>query len=88
MREHYADLFRTAAEDRLSKLRRALADCFAEAYGWPIGEANVAIVNGSQIAAFYLLNMFSGHFADGSRRKILLPVVPEYIGYADQGIES
>jgi len=49
---------------------------------------NVGIVNGSQIAAFYLLNMFSGTFSDGRRRKILLPVVPEYIGYADQGIEG
>jgi valine--pyruvate aminotransferase len=32
--------------------------------------------------------MFSGTFSDGRRRKILLPVVPEYIGYADQGIEG
>jgi valine--pyruvate aminotransferase len=67
--------------------RRALAECFAKGYGWPITERNVGIVNGSQIAAFYLINMFSGPFPDGSSRKILLPVVPEYVGYADQGID-
>jgi valine--pyruvate aminotransferase len=67
--------------------RSAIAESFSASYGWPIAEGNVAIVNGSQIAAFYLLNMFSGAFPDGRRRKILLPVVPEYIGYADQGLE-
>jgi valine--pyruvate aminotransferase len=67
--------------------RRALAECFSELYGLPITERNIGVVNGSQIAAFYLINMFSGPFPDGSSRKILLPVVPEYVGYADQGID-
>ncbi len=67
--------------------RRAVAERFSASYGWPITERNVGIVNGSQIAAFYLLNMFSGPFPDGRRRRILLPVVPEYIGYADQGLD-
>jgi len=70
-----------------SGFRAALAGCLAESCGWDIGEDNVAVVNGSQIAAFYLINMFSGAFADGSRKRILLPVVPEYVGYADQGID-
>lgn len=68
--------------------REAIAELFATTYGWPITALNVAVVNGSQIAAYYLLNMFSGSFPDGRRRKILLPVVPEYIGYADQGLEA
>lgn len=68
--------------------RGALAELFSESCGWPVSERNVAIVNGSQIAAFYLLNMFSGGFPDGRQRKILLPVVPEYIGYADQGLRK
>src|SRR3989338_8145622 len=29
-----------------------------------------------------------GEFADGTRKKILLPLCPEYIGYADQGLTS
>lgn len=67
--------------------RSAIADCFAENYGWNITEKNVGVVNGSQIAAYYLINMFSGAYPDGKRRKILLPVVPEYVGYADQGLD-
>jgi valine--pyruvate aminotransferase len=66
--------------------RGALAELFSKNYGWPVTEKNVGIVNGSQIAAFYLINMFSGSFRDGRKRRILLPVVPEYIGYADQGL--
>ena len=68
--------------------RGALAELFRENYGWPVTERNVGIVNGSQIAAFYLINMFSGPFPDGRKRRILLPVVPEYIGYADQGLAA
>ena len=67
--------------------RSAIADCFAENYGWNISKENVGIVNGSQIAAYYLINMFSGDYPDRKRRKILLPVVPEYVGYADQGLD-
>jgi valine--pyruvate aminotransferase len=70
-----------------SGFRSALADCFSESYGWPVTEKNIGIVNGSQIAAFYLINMFSGAYPDGKKRRILLPVVPEYVGYADQGID-
>jgi len=57
-------------------------------YGWDIQPENVAIVNGSQNAFFYLFNMLGGNSEDGSGRRILLPLAPEYIGYADQGIES
>ena len=70
-----------------SGFRAALAERFAAEYGWPVTERNIGIVNGSQIAAFYLLNMFSGPYPDGARRRILLPVVPEYVGYADQGLD-
>jgi valine--pyruvate aminotransferase len=67
--------------------REAVAGLFASRYGWKVDERNVGVVNGSQLAAFYLINMFSGPFPDGRRRKILLPIVPEYVGYADQGID-
>jgi valine--pyruvate aminotransferase len=70
-----------------SGFREAVAELFASRYGWKIDERNVGVVNGSQLAAFYLINMFSGPFPDGRRRKILLPVVPEYVGYADQGLD-
>lgn len=55
-------------------------------YGWNITADNIAITAGSQSGFFMLFNLLSGT-ADGAKRKILLPLVPEYIGYADQLIE-
>ena len=70
----------------------AVAAYLSKTYGWNIGAENVAITNGSQSACFYLFNLFSGTFTDKSgaqkKKKLLFPLVPEYIGYADQGIES
>lgn len=64
----------------------AIAGLFRETFGWPVGPENIAITAGGQTAFFYLLNLFAGRMADGSSRKILLPLVPEYIGYTDQGV--
>jgi len=66
----------------------ALAGYFSSHYGWKIDRGNIAVINGSQSGFFALLNMLAGVMPDGSRRKILLPLMPEYIGYADQGIED
>ncbi len=75
----------------------AVAEYLGKTYGWKIGPENVAIMNGSQSAFFYLFNLFSGTFtapaASGKksaviRKKILFPLVPEYVGYADQGLEA
>lgn len=63
-----------------------LAEFLREKYGWPITSENIAVTVGSQNGFFYLFNMLAGEFADGSRKKILLPLCPEYIGYADQGL--
>ncbi|MCR5614426.1 valine--pyruvate transaminase [Treponema sp.] len=57
-------------------------------FGWKIGPENIAVTNGSQSAFFYLFNLFSGTFSSSGKKKtIVLPLVPEYIGYADQGLE-
>lgn len=66
----------------------ALVEFFSREYGWEISRKNIAVVNGSQSGFFALLNMLAGAMPDGSRKKILLPLMPEYIGYADQGIED
>ena len=55
-------------------------------YGWQITPDHIAVTSGSQSAFFCLFNMFGGEMPDGSSKKILLPLTPEYIGYADQGI--
>ncbi len=66
--------------------RKALAAMLGEQYGWNLGPENIALTNGSQTAFFYLFNMFGGETPDGGFRRILLPLTPEYIGYADAGI--
>lgn len=65
----------------------ALVDYFRQQYGWDISTQNIALTNGSQNAFFYLFNLFSGKFDDGDKA-ILLPLAPEYIGYADAHIEG
>ncbi len=37
----------------------SVAELLQENYGWQLSEKNVAVVNSSQLAFFYLLNMFS-----------------------------
>lgn len=66
----------------------AVADLLRDTYGWPITTDNISLTNGSQTAFFYLFNMLAGPYADGSRKKILLPLAPEYIGYTDAGIHD
>jgi len=68
--------------------RRAVAGLLRREFGWPVTEANIALTNGSQTAFFYLFNMFAGEYEGGARKKILLPLTPEYIGYADAGIDD
>jgi len=67
---------------------RALAELLQSSFGWNIGPQNIAITCGGQSAFFFLFNLLAGRFGDGRHRKILLPLAPEYIGYADQGLEE
>ena len=64
----------------------ALAGLLRREYGWPVGPENICLTQGSQGSFFLLFNMLAGEFADGSRKKIMLPMAPEYIGYADLGL--
>lgn len=65
----------------------ATAALLRERYGWDVGPENIALTNGSQTSFFYLFNLFGGASTTGEYKKILLPITPEYIGYADVGIE-
>ena len=67
---------------------QALVEMFNTNYGWRLDEGNIAITNGSQASFFTLFNLFSGEMPDGSYKKVLLPIAPEYIGYADQGLSE
>lgn len=66
----------------------SLAAFFHNRLGWKVNRDNIMITNGSQNAFYYLFNLFGGQYADGSYRRILFPLCPEYIGYADQGLSE
>lgn len=68
--------------------RDAVAGFLNREYNWELSRDNIAITNGGQTAFFFLLNRFAGEMADGGEKRILLPIVPEYIGYGDQGISG
>jgi valine--pyruvate aminotransferase len=63
-----------------------LATLLKKEQGWDIGPENICLTNGSQTAFFMLFNIFAGILEDGRRKKICLPMAPEYIGYADLGL--
>ncbi len=69
-------------------LRHALADLLKKELGWELDAKNIALTNGSQSAFFYLFNLYAGRRADGSMAKVLFPLAPEYLGYADAGLDE
>jgi valine--pyruvate aminotransferase len=66
----------------------AIAGLFRRTFGWNVGPEHIAVTSGGQTAFFLLFNLLAGRMPDASRKKILLPLVPEYIGYSDQGTDG
>lgn len=66
----------------------ALAELFNDLYGWELSTENIMLTNGSQNAFFYLFNLLAGNFSDDKKKKILFPLAPEYIGYADASVSE
>jgi len=66
----------------------AMSDLLRSQFGWEISPDNIALTNGSQSAFFILFNIFGGSFDDVRKKKILLPLAPEYIGYSDVGLSE
>jgi valine--pyruvate aminotransferase len=64
----------------------ALASLLREHFAWDIQAENIAVTGGGQTAFFLLFNLLAGSQQDGSHKKILFPLAPEYIGYANQGL--
>ena len=62
-----------------------LAIYFSEKFSYKFLPSNIAITNGSQNSFFLIFNILCGKSSD-SFKKILLPMLPEYIGYNDTGI--
>ncbi|HYF34705.1 MAG TPA: valine--pyruvate transaminase [Prosthecobacter sp.] len=53
--------------------------------GWPVTRDHIAVLPSSQSAFFLLFNLLAGDTPAGKRR-ILFPLLPEYIGYANQAL--
>lgn len=70
------------------KFIRALAGLLKRTFRWEIEPENIAVTNGGQSAFFFLFNLLAGKLEGNRFRKILLPLAPEYIGYADQGVNE
>lgn len=66
----------------------SLVDLLNRTWGWSLSADNIALTNGSQSAFFMLFNLFAGDMGEGRSRHILFPLAPEYIGYADAGIDA
>ena len=65
--------------------REAFAAFLKRECGWDVTHENIAVLPSSQNACFLLFNLLAGESAGGKKR-ILFPLVPEYIGYANQGL--
>lgn len=61
------------------EFREAFANLLNKEYGWSLTKRNIAVSSGGQNASFLLMNIFSG-----PEHPVLLPLIPDYIGYADQ----
>ena len=85
LRRMLADYSAPAGELRF---REALAALLKREYGWPLSAENVALTGGSQSGFFLLFNLLAGRFDDGSMRRVLLPLTPEYAGYTDVGLDE
>lgn len=61
----------------------ALAGHLRRRFGWDLGPENIAVTNGTQNGLFHLFNAMAE-----PERPVLLPLCPEYIGYADLGLRG
>ncbi len=68
--------------------RDALASMLNSHYDWGLDADNISLSNGSQSNFFGLFNLLAGEMDDASQQKILFPLAPEYVGYADQGLSE
>lgn len=66
----------------------AVRDLLKDTFDWNLETENICLTNGGQTAFFYLFNLLAGKMPDGETKKILFPLIPEYIGYAAQGLDS
>ncbi len=59
----------------------AVVSFFNQRYGLSLGPQNVLITPGSQSIYFFAANSFAGPMPGGGKKKVLLPLSPDYTGY-------
>lgn len=55
--------------------------------GWQVSRENIGVLPSSQSSFFLLFNLLAGDSSSG-KRSILFPLLPEYIGYANQALSD
>ncbi len=60
----------------------AVVEWFNSNYRWGISQRNVLVTPGSQALFFFAVNCFGGRTKDGRPRSVLMPLNPDYTGYA------
>jgi valine--pyruvate aminotransferase len=65
----------------LAALARGLRDRF----GFDVGPEHLVLTAGSQASFYALFKLLGGQGADGHMRPVLLPRLPDYVGYAELG---
>ncbi len=68
------------------RFRGAFADFLQRNCGWDVTAKNVVVMPGGQTAFYYLYTLLAGS-SGSTKRRILFPITPEYIGYANQALE-
>lgn len=68
------------------RFRHTLADYLVR-QGWPVSPEHIAVTNGSQSAFFALINLLAGSGSGRGKGRVVLPMVPEYVGYGDLALE-
>ncbi len=74
--------------------RESIAALLQRRFGWNLSFENVAVTAGGQTGLFFLFNTLAGPdslagvSAETQPRQVLLPLVPEYIGYANQSVSG
>ncbi|MCB0972952.1 MAG: pyridoxal phosphate-dependent aminotransferase [Actinobacteria bacterium] len=71
-----------------AEFREVLSGAFNERFGWDITADHIALTTGTQAAFSMLFELFAGPMPDGTNRSVVVPMAPEYVGYADLGLSS
>ncbi len=65
------------------EFREYLSEYLISKFNWPLTADHIAITNGSQSSFEILFNAFGGIYPRDGFRHVLLPMIPDYIGYGD-----